>query len=167
MSEILHPDTSDVAGVSVTCSSLPDTMRLGDALASALKVSDLLCISGPLGAGKSELCRAIIRKCAGDPGLEVPSPSYTLVNVYDRLDVHIWHADLYRIADESELHEIGLEDAIADSILLVEWPERWTQLPARRLEVQITLQPADGRLFSFSFHGPNWDAVTATLKACR
>ena len=142
------------------CETLADTRRLGNRLAAILGAGDLLCISGPLGAGKSELCRAIIRAKLESNHLEVPSPSYTLVNVYDHPDVQVWHADLYRIGDESELAEIGLEDAIDTAIVLVEWPERWPDLPARRLDIVIRPLEGDAREISLTPAGPGWTHLT-------
>lgn len=139
------------------------TKRVGEVIADALHPGDTICISGALGAGKSELCRAVIRRMLLNPNLEVPSPSYTLVNVYDHPGGEIWHADLYRIGDESELEEIGLEDAVVDSVVLVEWPERWQQLPPRRLE--ITLKPVadEAREFVIRCVGSNWDNMMNRL----
>ena len=142
------------------CETLCDTQSLGAVLASALRYGDLVCISGGLGAGKSELCRAIIRAALRSAELEVPSPSYTLVNVYDHPDVQVWHADLYRIGDESELAEIGLEDAIDTAIVLVEWPERWPDLPARRLDIVIRPLEGDAREISLTPAGPGWTHLT-------
>ena len=101
--------------------------RLGGTLAARLRPGDVVAVAGPLGAGKSQLCRAIVRALLRDPGAEVPSPSYTLVNVYAAGDLQVWHADLYRISEmPDELQELGLEDA-ADAIVLIEWPERWSR----------------------------------------
>lgn len=105
---------------------LPDdeaTERLGAALAPTLRPGDVLALHGDLGMGKSALARAIIRTLAGDPTLEVPSPTFTLVQSYAlRSPVH--HFDLYRLSDESELEELGFAEAMTDGIVLVEWPER-------------------------------------------
>lgn len=144
----------------------PDqTHGLGKVIAQVIQAGDTVCISGELGAGKSELCRAIIRQMMGDPEFEVPSPSYTLVNVYDHPDAQIWHADLYRVGDESELEEIGLHDAAEDSVVLVEWPDRWVQPPGRRLDVTLTSVANETREFVFQPVGPGWDAILNELKA--
>lgn len=147
---------------------LAHTVAIGQALSGVLAPGDLVTVSGPLGAGKSELCRATVRALMGQPMLDVPSPSYTLVNVYDGPECEIWHADLYRIGDASELVEIGLEDAVPASIVLVEWPERWPDLPPRRLE--ITIDPTSGgnhggdrRDLQVRTHGA-WRGVLETLE---
>lgn len=82
------------------------TIQLGEDLALALKVGDCLALSGDLGAGKSTLARAFLRAVADDDGLEVPSPTFTLVQSYD-LRIPVAHFDLYRLADSSELDELG------------------------------------------------------------
>jgi N-acetylmuramate 1-kinase len=105
---------------------LPDTRatdRLGEDLARALKKGDVLSLSGELGAGKSTLARALIRAIAHDRELDVPSPTFTLVQAYD-LRVPVSHFDLYRLTSPDELDELGLDEASAHGIALVEWPER-------------------------------------------
>ena len=118
-----------------------DTIRLGEDIARAVRPGDLICLSGDLGAGKSTFARALIRAMADDDALDVPSPTFTLVQAY-ALRIPVAHFDLYRIADGSELDELGFEEALADGVCLVEWPEQvedW--LPARR--VTLTLGHAD------------------------
>lgn len=140
------------------------TDALGRALAPALCPGDVVALAGPLGAGKSHLARALIRARLGDAGAEVPSPTYTLVNIYAAEGTEIRHADLYRI-DAEELAEIGLADAASDAILLIEWPERWPGLPARRLD--IALAPAgEGRDLVVTARGAGWrDALAALARA--
>jgi len=105
---------------------LPDeaaSARLGEDLALALRQGDVVALHGDLGAGKSTLARAAIRAIAGDRQLEVPSPTFTFVQSYAlRIPVH--HFDLYRLSHPEELEELGLSEAMADGIVLVEWPER-------------------------------------------
>jgi N-acetylmuramate 1-kinase len=99
------------------------TNLLGNDLARALVPGDLVLLSGDLGAGKSTLARALIRTLAQDPDLEVPSPTFTLVQAYDT-PLPVAHFDLYRLGDPAELDELGLDDALDGGIALVEWPER-------------------------------------------
>lgn len=105
---------------------LPDeeaTNLLGEDLAVALRPGDLLALKGDLGAGKTTLARAIVRALAGDPDLDVPSPTFTLAQSYHgRIPAH--HFDLYRLGDAHELEELGLAEAGEDGVVLVEWPER-------------------------------------------
>lgn len=95
------------------------TDAIGAALAGVLQPGDVLALEGDLGTGKTALARAIIRAHLGDPDHEVPSPTFAIVQPYRG----IIHADLYRLADESEMAELGLYDD-EDAILLIEWPER-------------------------------------------
>lgn len=141
------------------------TAALGRALAGALAKDDLVLLSGPLGAGKSALARAIIRTRLVDPQADVPSPSYTLVNVYGPPNGSaIWHADLYRLSDASEVYELGLFDPL-DALVLVEWPERAAaKWPARRLEIFLTPGAhADARRAEVTSFGSDWEAVMTAV----
>lgn len=142
----------------------PDVMdRVGKALAITLKAGDLIALSGPLGAGKSHLARAAIRSLLGDANAEVPSPTFTLLNVYEAAETEIWHADLYRLGDASELAEIGLDDA-SHAVVLVEWPDRWSDLPQRRLDVEINPEN-EGRRVMVRAIGGDWERVMTALSA--
>jgi len=98
-----------------------DTAALGAALARKAGPGDIIALSGPLGVGKTAFARGLIG-ALGHEG-DVPSPSFAIVQPYEDLDTPVWHVDLYRIEDPSEIGELGL-DAAADAVLLVEWPER-------------------------------------------
>lgn len=116
------------------------TERLGEDLARALVVGDVLALAGDLGAGKSTLARALIRAMADDPNLDVPSPTFTLVQTY-QLRIPIAHFDLYRISSADELEELGLEEALSDAITLLEWPDRAaTHLPSRAVWLSLDEQ---------------------------
>lgn len=127
---------------------LPDesaTERLGAALAARLRPRDTVALEGGLGAGKTTLARAILRAAAGAPDLVVPSPTFTLVEVYDTPRGAFWHFDLYRLETPEQVFELGWEEARADGIVLVEWAERLGPLlPADRLTVTLTAE-AEGR----------------------
>ena len=98
-----------------------ETAASGAALARAAKAGDVITLSGPLGVGKTALARGFIAGLGHDG--EVPSPSFAIVQPYEDIDPPVWHVDLYRIEDASEIEELGL-DAAADAVLLIEWPER-------------------------------------------
>ena len=98
-----------------------DTVAVGRYLAAQLRVGDVIALSGPLGVGKTALARAMI-EALGHEG-EVPSPSFAIVQPYDTLDPPLWHVDLYRIEQPGELAELGLESALDDAAMVVEWPE--------------------------------------------
>jgi tRNA threonylcarbamoyladenosine biosynthesis protein TsaE len=97
------------------------TAALGAELAALARAGDVITLSGPLGVGKTALARGFIA-ALGHEG-DVPSPSFAIVQPYDELGPPVWHVDLYRIEDSSEIAELGLDSA-ADAVLLVEWPER-------------------------------------------
>ncbi|MCW5744703.1 MAG: tRNA (adenosine(37)-N6)-threonylcarbamoyltransferase complex ATPase subunit type 1 TsaE [Alphaproteobacteria bacterium] len=128
---------------------LPDldaTTRLGAALARGLRRGDVIALRGDLGAGKTELARALIRAASADPDLIVPSPTFGLVEVYDTNAGAIWHFDLYRLDSPEQVWELGFEEALADGICVIEWPERLDGvLPARRLDVALHVTRGDAR----------------------
>ena len=99
------------------------TEALGARLAALARPGDVILLEGPIGAGKSCLARAFIRARLGREE-EVPSPTFTLVQVYEAEGVEIWHADLYRLTHPDEVWELGLDDAFSAAICLVEWPDR-------------------------------------------
>lgn len=125
------------------------TAALGAELAAQLRPGDLVILEGDLGAGKTALARAIIRHLAGDPALEVPSPTFALVQPYDTPKGPVLHADLYRLGDPREVEELGLLDN-PSAIVLVEWPERSPEIvAAASLVVALAIPPGgDGRLVS-------------------
>lgn len=134
--------------------TLPDlaaTERLAARLASLVRPGDAILLEGPLGAGKSVFARAFLRAAAGDPALEVPSPSFTLVQGYDLPGgVEAQHFDLYRLAGPAEVAELGWDDA-RRGIVLVEWPDRLGPL-----------RPADALTIALD-QGATEDARIATL----
>jgi tRNA threonylcarbamoyladenosine biosynthesis protein TsaE len=127
---------------------LPDeaaTERLGAALARRLRPRDVVALQGGLGVGKTTLARAILRAAAGDPALIVPSPTFTLVEIYDTPVGVFWHFDLYRLEEPEQVFELGWEEARADGTALVEWAERLgALLPRERLTVTLAME-GDGR----------------------
>ncbi|MDL2399807.1 tRNA (adenosine(37)-N6)-threonylcarbamoyltransferase complex ATPase subunit type 1 TsaE [Rhizobium mayense] len=120
------------------------TTRLGEDLALALKAGDCLALSGDLGAGKSSLARALLRAMADDAELDVPSPTFTLVQSYE-LRIPVSHFDLYRLGDPSELDELGFDEALQTGICLVEWPEMAEgELPKEHIDLKLEHE-AEGR----------------------
>jgi len=116
------------------------TETLARDLARLLIPGDFITLGGDLGAGKTAFARALLRVLADDPALEVPSPTFTLIQMYDTPRMPVVHADLYRIRDQSELEELGWEEAGPDSLLLIEWPDRLGNfLPADRLDLTFSL----------------------------
>lgn len=99
------------------------TVRIAQKIAHLTHQGDLIYLSGPLGSGKTTFARAFIQALAGDT-IEVPSPTFTLVQIYEELSPPVWHFDLYRLKDPTEIEELGLEEALAFGVALIEWPER-------------------------------------------
>ena len=128
--------------------SLPDeraTDQLGATLATRLRIGDIIGLKGELGAGKTTLARAILRAAAEDARLIVPSPTFTLVEVYETPRGTFWHFDLYRLESPEQVFELGWEEARADGIALVEWAERLGMLlPKDRLTVTLAME-GEGR----------------------
>jgi tRNA threonylcarbamoyl adenosine modification protein YjeE len=125
--QILLPDESD-------------TRQLGARLLTILRPGDVLALAGDLGAGKTTLARGLIQAALG-VGEVVPSPTFTLVQVYERPAglPSIWHFDLYRLAHPGELAELGWDEALAEGVSLVEWPENaGGALPGNPLWLELT-----------------------------
>ncbi|WP_340107959.1 tRNA (adenosine(37)-N6)-threonylcarbamoyltransferase complex ATPase subunit type 1 TsaE [Pikeienuella sp. HZG-20] len=143
------------------------TARAGAALGAALRPGDAVMLAGGLGAGKTALARAAIASrlaAAGRPAEEIPSPTFTLVQIYEA-DAPIWHADLYRLPGEDEVWELGLVDAFEAAIVFVEWPERLGALaPARRLELSLAAPETGGRSLAWRALGGGWERVAAALR---
>ena len=108
----------------ITAKSEQDTMALAAQVAHDARPGDVFLLRGDLGSGKTVFARAFVRALSDDPATEVPSPTFTLVQIYDTSRSKIWHFDFYRIEDEGEIYNIGWEEALDGNIVLVEWPER-------------------------------------------
>ena len=127
-----------------------ETADLAARLAPRLAPGDAILLSGPVGAGKSAFARALIRARLGDPGAEVPSPTFTLVQTYGEGESALWHADLYRLSHPDEVAELGLLAALEEAICLVEWPDRLGSLaPASALRLDLAPE-GEGRSATFS-----------------
>lgn len=128
---------------------LPDataTACLACAVAERLRPGDAVLLDGPLGAGKSAFARAALRHLTGDPALDVPSPSYTLVQSYETKRGRVHHFDLWRLAGPGDVAELGWDEARGD-IVLVEWPDRLGDLrPPDALTVALAHAGDDGRV---------------------
>lgn len=121
--------------------SLAQTEALAAALADLARPGDAILLQGPLGAGKSAFARAFIRRAAGDPRLEVPSPTFTLVQGYDTRLGPVYHFDLWRLEGPEGLAELDWEDA-GDGISLIEWPDRLRELrPPHALNLTMAPVP--------------------------
>lgn len=119
------------------------TQALGAALARVARAGDVLALVGPLGAGKTTLARAFVQARAG-AAIEVPSPTFTLVQIYEVDGPAIWHVDAYRLQDPAEAVELGLEDALETAIVLIEWPDRLADLISDRALGVVLSAAEDG-----------------------
>ena len=124
---------------------LDATEALAGRIAGLLQPGDAVLLEGPLGAGKSALARALLRALLADPALEVPSPSYTLVQLYDAPVGLVHHFDLWRLDGPDAVAELGWDDA-QDGVVLVEWPDRLGGLrPDHALTITLSLTDGDAR----------------------
>lgn len=146
--------------------SIEATTALGAVLAGLAVPGDVILLTGGLGAGKTTLARAFVGDIAGVE--EVPSPTYTLVQAYvSRAGFDVLHADLYRVEDPSELIELGLEDAAANGVVIIEWPDRLDDaLSENRLEITLDFDGVAGqehrRIARLAAHG-SWGERLARI----
>jgi N-acetylmuramate 1-kinase len=159
------------SGTSSFSVALPDehaTRRLAIDIANSLEAGDVVTLSGDLGAGKTTLARTLIRYLADDPAIEVPSPTFTLMQVYDLPQFPLVHLDLYRLSGAAELAELGFDDLPEGAVVLLEWPDRADGvLPPDRLDVSLTLAPKlklefrHARVTGYGALGPRVDRMAA------
>ena len=102
--------------------NLSATISFANRLAEIVGPGDIIGLSGDLGAGKTAFARAFIR--GENQALEVPSPTFTLVQTYNKEALTIWHFDFYRLERPDEIFELGIEDAFEEGVSLIEWPEK-------------------------------------------
>lgn len=133
-----------------------ETAVFAASFAANIKAGDVILLRGDLGAGKSVFARSVIRNLCGVPDLEVPSPTYTLVQQYDIAGGVLWHFDLYRLSDPSEVYETGWEEALNGGVIMVEWPERLGSLLPRQYQ-DVRIEGVTGhpnqRKISITRHG--------------
>jgi tRNA threonylcarbamoyladenosine biosynthesis protein TsaE len=147
---------------------LPDetaTAALAARVSALARPADIIALKGDLGTGKTTFARAFIR-ARGNPEEEVPSPTFTLLQVYEGDPAPIWHFDLYRLRSPEETWELGIEDAFSTGISLIEWPERLGPLlPERRLEIALAFgDTPDARQVSLD-PGTGWQARLTVIAA--
>ncbi|OUS07672.1 tRNA (adenosine(37)-N6)-threonylcarbamoyltransferase complex ATPase subunit type 1 TsaE [Rhodobacterales bacterium 52_120_T64] len=139
-----------------------DATALAVSFSAHLCGGDSLLLSGPVGAGKTHFARSIIQSIMARDGEieDVPSPTFTLVQVYETSVGEVWHTDLYRLTHVDELTELGLDDAFETAITLVEWPDRLgAARPQRYLDLSFSMPHIDSdiRMLELTTAGTGWD----------
>ncbi|MEC8041415.1 MAG: tRNA (adenosine(37)-N6)-threonylcarbamoyltransferase complex ATPase subunit type 1 TsaE [Pseudomonadota bacterium] len=125
-------------------------------MAPLLQPGDVLLLEGGIGAGKTHFARSLIQSLLLEPE-DVPSPTFTLVQVYDGESCEIWHSDLYRLSDPDEAVELGLEEAFETAICLVEWPDRLADLtPQSALTLVFAVAEEGSRDLTLSWQDARW-----------
>jgi tRNA threonylcarbamoyladenosine biosynthesis protein TsaE len=146
---------------------LPDeaaTATLAARVAAMARPADVIALKGELGTGKTAFARAFIRARGSQD--EVPSPTFTLAQVYNVDPTVIWHFDLYRLRAPEDVWELGIEDAFTDGISLIEWPERLgSLLPERRLEITLAFGDRPGERRICLDPSIQWQARLAAIVA--
>ena len=134
-----------------------DTCRLAQRLAPLLTAGDTVLLEGSIGAGKSHFARCLIRSLLDVPE-DIPSPTFTLVQTYATRAGELWHADLYRLSDMSEVEELGLTEAFSNAICLVEWPDRLgEEAPKDALTLRLETPHSDDRRdLTLTWEAPMW-----------
>ncbi len=131
-----------------------ETAAIAVRVSSLLHRRDVILLKGDLGAGKSTFARALIKALCGEE-IEVPSPTFTLVQTYEALLFTLWHFDLYRLKEPQEIYELGIEEAFRSGVSLIEWPERLGPLPQGNcLEIEFNYGHAEDER-TLTFRG--WD----------
>lgn len=133
-------------------------------LAMLAEKGDLIALEGNLGAGKTTIARGFIRALANNPKLEVPSPTFTLVQTYELGEMNVAHMDFYRLEDPLEIDELGVDDALDTSVVIVEWPSRAADLlPQGGLQVKL-VEKGDGRTAELTCSNESWSARLQKLQ---
>ena len=144
------------------CKTEENTKEIAASMARFCRQGDVFALNGTLGMGKSVFARAFIQSLCGE--VDVPSPTFTLVQMYDTQDFCIYHYDLYRIKSAEEIFELGIEEAMYDGVCLIEWPERMKgYLPRKTINIEISPN-GSGRKIEISFNDDKSYQRFSTLK---
>jgi len=137
------------------------TANLASILAQNVQSGDTVLLLGEVGAGKTHFARSFIKSLL-TVDEDVPSPTFTLVQTYDTAVGEVWHSDLYRLSAEQEIEELGLFDAMAEAVCLIEWPDRLgSYTPTDALHIELTPSSTlDSRVLIAKWDDPKWDAKT-------
>lgn len=152
--------------VSFCLTDAEQTADLARKIARSLRPGDCLLLEGQIGAGKTHFARNLIQSLLAEPE-DVPSPTFTLVQIYDGPDCEIWHSDLYRLSALDEIEELGLTAAFDEAITLVEWPDRLEDLtPPHALHLVFELSPVgeDVRNLTVNWSAERWSPLIKELR---
>ena len=158
--------TPPPSAVAIPLADAQATTALAEWLAPRLAAGDCLLLHGPIGAGKTHFARAVIQHLQAAHGAveEVPSPSFTLVQTYQAGPLEIFHCDLYRLTAADEVLELGLDEALASALCLIEWPDRLgSAIPADALLLTFSPTPDDSRMLLATATAPRWQGVLADM----
>lgn len=145
----------------VPLSDPSETDAFAARLAPLLRPGDVVLLEGPIGAGKTHLARALLRSLGVTE--DIPSPTFTLVQIYSVPGFDAWHADLYRLTGPDDVLELGLAEAFEAALCLVEWPDRLgATRPKQALTLQISLE-GEGRLLRFASPDATWQQRLADV----
>ena len=163
-----NPSSPAADPKAIVLSDQAATEALAARVAAVLRPGDVVALWGDLGAGKTTFARALIRAAAGAE-VEVPSPTFTLVQTYDLPIGPVWHFDLYRLAGPDEVIELGWDEAQAEGIALVEWPDRLgPMLPPERLEIGLSFGAVPGSRTALVVGSRGWsDRLAAVTESER
>lgn len=141
----------------VTALAAEDTRHLAARIATALRKGDVICLIGTLGTGKTTFSQGLIHALL--PGEEVTSPTFNLVKTYPLKGFDLWHFDLYRLENPQQLWELGIEEALTEGAMLIEWPEMALRiLPADRLTITLEADTAtEARIIRLEAEGGLWN----------
>ena len=131
------------------------TLALGAKLMKFLSPGHTVALTGDLGAGKTTLVRGMLQSVLGE--IEVPSPTFTLVQTYEVRNFEVWHCDMYRLERPQDGYELGLLDAFEDAVCLIEWPDKIAPLlPKDIFEVDLQFE-GEGRIAKLSGFGESFE----------
>jgi tRNA threonylcarbamoyladenosine biosynthesis protein TsaE len=144
--------------------SLEKTIALGEQLGKVAEPADIITLEGDLGAGKTALTQAIGRGLGIDPKIYITSPTFSLLQEY-RGRLPLYHMDLYRLAGEEDVENLGFSEYFyGDGLTVIEWPERLGSLmPTERLHVHLMITGETSRNAQLTFHGSKWQKKVADI----
>jgi len=149
---------------SIELSSLQHTKTLGDVLGRIAQPGDIITLAGSLGAGKTALTQAIGHGLGVDPRIYITSPTFSLLLEY-KGRIPLYHMDLYRLGNKSEIESLGLPEYFYnDGLTVIEWPERLGNLmPEERLHIDLVISGESSRTAKLTAHGEYWQKKVADI----